>query len=196
MILILFQFADACANNPCASTERCEQTGNQFQCKTADSLTVSTRHMFICRLGISCFDQSTFCSVYQTLIEYCDNRFTLLINNTFLPVLQACARSCGRCTSNQRSNSTRTLLTANDENGILFDEDRATTTMAVGAASSPTSTINVIIGQSMIFSGQEKCLDRRDDCQMQKTYGFCDTFNARYPYDCVKTCHPDCDFQT
>jgi hypothetical protein len=39
---------------------------------------------------------------------------------------------------------------------------------------------------------QTKCVDRREDCLMQKAYGFCGIFNEKYPEDCVKTCHPDC----
>jgi hypothetical protein len=39
---------------------------------------------------------------------------------------------------------------------------------------------------------QAKCIDRRDDCSMQKAYGFCRILNEKYPDDCVKTCHPDC----
>ncbi len=39
---------------------------------------------------------------------------------------------------------------------------------------------------------QDKCIDKRDDCLMQKAYGFCEIFNEKYPDDCIKTCHPDC----
>ncbi len=39
---------------------------------------------------------------------------------------------------------------------------------------------------------EKKCFDKRDDCLMQKAYGFCRIFNEKYPDDCVRTCHPDC----
>lgn len=43
-------------------------------------------------------------------------------------------------------------------------------------------------------SKDEKCFDKRNDCSRQKAYGFCAILNEKYPNDCVKTCHPDCNF--
>jgi hypothetical protein len=118
------QFADACATNPCLPTERCDQTGSQYQCKTRPWHIAQARERSnVHRLGTSCYDQSTFCSVYQTLTVYCDNRYTLLVNNTFVPVLQACQRSCGQCTSGQRSNNTRALLGMINEDVTWLEEN-------------------------------------------------------------------------
>ncbi|CAF3778690.1 unnamed protein product [Adineta steineri] len=146
------QYADACATNPCLSTERCEQIGSQYQC-------------------ISCFDKSSYCSIYQLRNEYCDNRYTILVDNNFLSVPQACQRSCGQCLPVQRLKDISTLF--HDE--ILADDKKIMIT---------TTTITNI--------QQEKCIDRRDDCLMQKAYGFCRIFNEKYPDDCIKTCHPKC----
>ena len=41
-------------------------------------------------------------------------------------------------------------------------------------------------------STKSHCVDQRDDCSMQKAYGFCRIFNEKYPDDCRKTCNPDC----
>ena len=182
------QFADACATNPCLPTERCDQTGSQYQCKTRPlRIHQARKHSNVHRLGTSCYDQSTFCSVYQTLTVYCDNRYTLLVNNTFVPVLQACQRSCGQCTSGQRSNNTRALLGMINADGAWLEENY--TTIAVTKA---TSTSQAMPGQELILLRSRKCEDRRDDCALQKTYGFCDIFNEKYPLACTNTCHPDC----
>ena len=136
------------------------------------------------RLGTSCYDQSTFCSVYQTLTIYCDNRYTLLVNNTFTPVLQACQRSCGQCTSGQRSNNTRALAEMRNDNVAWLEENHTTIAVTKATLTSPA--------QDSIFLRSRKCEDRRDDCALQKTNGFCDLFNERYPLACTNTCHPDC----
>lgn len=182
------QFADACATNPCLPTERCDQTGSQFQCKTHSLRVEQTRKRSnVHLLGTSCYDQSTFCSVYQTLTVYCDNRFTLLVNSTFLPVLQACQRSCGQCTSGQRSNNTRALRGMVNDDAAWLEE--VSTTIAVTKA---TSTSQAMLGQDLILLRNRTCEDQRDDCALQKTYGFCDIFNEKYPLACTNTCHPDC----
>ncbi|UJR15629.1 hypothetical protein I4U23_002566 [Adineta vaga] len=146
------QYADACATNPCLSNERCEQIGSQYQC-------------------ISCYDKSSYCSIYQLRNEYCDNRYTILVDNNFLPVPQACQRSCGQCISIQRLQDISSLFHHEE----LVDE--------TNTRLSTTTSKNL---------PQEKCIDRRDDCLMQKAYGFCRILNEKYPEDCVKTCHPDC----
>ncbi|CAF4553802.1 unnamed protein product [Rotaria sp. Silwood1] len=147
------QYADACAINPCLSNERCEQIGNQYQC-------------------VSCYDKSSYCSIYQLRNEYCDNRYTILVDNDFLSVPQACQRSCGQCIPVQRLKDISFLF----NNSILIEENNT-------ILSTPTIIRNI---------QQEKCMDRRDDCLMQKAYGFCRILNEKYPDDCVKTCHPDC----
>ncbi|CAF1091235.1 unnamed protein product [Adineta ricciae] len=147
------QYADACARNPCLPNERCEQIGSQYQC-------------------ISCYDKSSYCSIYQLRSEYCDNRYTILVDNNFLSVPQACQRSCGQCIPIQRLQDISTLFNQAE----LSDEINIT---------SSTTTAKE-------HRDREKCVDRRDDCSMQKAYGFCRIFNEKYPEDCVKTCHPDC----
>jgi hypothetical protein len=65
--------------------------------------------------------------------------------------------------------------------------------LVVGTEVEITTTTS---GQNMIFSREDKCFDRRDDCSIQKAIGFCDFFNEKYPNDCVKTCHSDCAFHS
>ncbi|CAF4264971.1 unnamed protein product, partial [Rotaria sordida] len=146
------QYTDICTTNPCLPNERCEQIGNQYQC-------------------VSCYDKSSYCSIYQLRNEYCDNRYTILVDNDFLSVPQACQRSCGQCIPVQRLKDISSLFNSS----ILIEENNKI---------SDTTTIRNI--------QQEKCIDRRGDCLMQKAYGFCRIFNEKYPDDCIKTCHPDC----
>jgi hypothetical protein len=122
--------------------------------------------------GVSCYDKSSYCSIYQLRNEYCDNRYTILVDNNFLPVPQACQRSCGQCISVQRLKDISSLFT-----------NSTTTIEEVNSNSSTTIKTNI---------QQEKCIDRRDDCLMQKDYGFCRILNEKYPDDCIKTCNPDC----
>ncbi len=68
------------------------------------------------------------------------------------------------------------------------EEEEDYTTESTIKGSSSTTTFE----QNIIFSRSETCFDNRDDCLMQKAYGFCDIFNEKYPYDCIKTCNPDC----
>jgi hypothetical protein len=121
---------------------------------------------------VSCYDKSSYCSIYQLRNEYCDNRYTILVDDNFLPVPQACQRSCGQCIPVQRLKDISSLFT------------NSTLTQALKTTSIPT----IITADTQ----QTKCVDRRDDCSMQKAYGFCRIFNEKYPDDCVKTCHPDC----
>ncbi|CAF5220497.1 unnamed protein product, partial [Rotaria magnacalcarata] len=72
------QYIDSCAKKPCLPNETCVQIENQYQCMT-------------------CYDKSSFCSIYQNYTEYCDARYALLINNILLPVPEACQRSCKQC---------------------------------------------------------------------------------------------------
>ncbi|CAF4740393.1 unnamed protein product [Rotaria sp. Silwood1] len=156
------QYPDACANNPCSPSDRCVQTENQYRC-------------------ISCYDKSSFCSIYQNHSEYCLNRYTILVDDTWLPVPEACRRSCNQCVPIKQSNDRRSL----DEQEYV--PENMTTTLS--------STMTIEISRlNIIFSREEKCFDKRDDCLMQKACGFCVIFNEKYPNDCVKTCHPDCAF--
>ena len=127
--------------------------------------------MYLYFKGVSCYDKSTYCSIYQLRNEYCDNRYTIRAGDEFLPVPQACRRSCGQCIAVERLNDVSSLF----NNSKLIEE---TNTI------SATTTIRNM--------QKEKCIDRRDDCLMQKAYGFCQILNEKYPDDCVKTCHPDC----
>ena len=129
---------------------------------------------FSTSLGISCYDQSSYCSIYQLRSEYCDNRYTILVDNNFLPVPQACRRSCGQCIPVQHLRDVSSL----SGNATLMED-----------ADSPSNTTTTAVVPSR---QQEHCIDRRDDCAMQKAYGFCRILNDKYPEDCVKTCHPDC----
>ena len=121
--------------------------------------------------GISCYDLSTYCSIYQLRNEYCDERYTILVDGNFLPVPQACRRSCGQCIPVQR---------LKDVSVVLEDS----TPIGKHHLSSTSVDNNNEL--------QERCVDRRDDCLMQKAYGFCHILNEKYPDDCVKTCHSDC----
>ncbi|CAF4786385.1 unnamed protein product [Rotaria socialis] len=85
------QYVDICATNPCAPNERCEQIENQYQCS-------------------SCYDKSSYCLRYQQHNEFCDNRYTIPIDNDLLPVPQACQRSCGKCIPVQRLKDISSLL--------------------------------------------------------------------------------------
>lgn len=120
-------------------------------------------------VGILCYDKSSYCSIYQLRNEYCDNRYTILVDNNFLPVPQACQRSCGQCIPVQRLQDISTLF----DHAAVTHEPMPSTTGKPAAQ-------------------PDKCIDRRDDCVMQKAYGFCAILNEKYPDDCVKTCHPDC----
>ncbi|CAF3959121.1 unnamed protein product, partial [Rotaria sordida] len=161
------QYADACANNPCLPSEQCEQTGNQYKC-------------------ISCYDKSNFCSMYQNLNQYCDNQYTLLINNIWLPVPEVCQRSCNQCIPVQKLNDRHLKL--------IEEQDYISENMTITLSS--TTTTATISKLNIIFSQEDKCFDQRDDCSMQKACGFCVIFNEKYPNDCVKTCHPDCTFRS
>lgn len=48
--------------------------------------------------------------------------------------------------------------------------------------------------QTEIVLQEDQCFDRLDDCIQKKEYGFCAMLNEKYPNDCAKTCHPDCNF--
>jgi hypothetical protein len=123
-------------------------------------------------VGISCYDLSSYCSIYQLRNEYCDNRYTILVDNSFLSVPQACRRSCGQCIPVQR---------LKDIAG-LSNNTQISTTRRIQVSSSTMSNRHQ----------QSVCIDRRDDCLMQKAYGFCRILDEKYPDDCKKTCHPDC----
>jgi hypothetical protein len=136
---------------------------------------------------MACYDKSSFCSIYQNYTEYCDTRYTLLINNTLLPVPEACQLSCKQCNPIENSNFSGRSLTELDD-----DSDSIVTgkyKYLIG-----NMQITSISTQNEISSQEEKCFDSRDDCSIQKAYGFCAIFNEKYPDDCVKTCHPDCAF--
>jgi hypothetical protein len=131
-------------------------------------------------IGISCYDQSTFCSTYQTHSEYCNNIYSILINNSYIPVLEACQRSCGQCVSVQNLTDVSSFVAMkNDGNNLVVGTE-------VEIVATPE--------QNMILSREDKCFDGRDDCSIQKAIGFCDIFNEKYPNACVKTCHSDCAF--
>ena len=152
------------------------------------------RYIYFFNIGVSCYDKSTFCTNYQNHTEFCDDLYTLLINNTYISVLDACPRSCGICISAQRLDDNRNLVlkvVAEEE-----EEDYTTESTTKSSSSTTTTTTTTFFGQNIILSRSEKCFDNRDDCLMQKAYGFCEIFNEKYPYDCIKTCHPDCAFSS
>ncbi len=115
------------------------------------------------------------------------------MNNTYLSVPEACALSCNKCASTQRVNEMNPLPEAKD------DSDNTTTT-TIGEEYTTESTTSVEMqampGLNIIFSRSEKCFDKRDDCLLQKQYGFCPILNEKYPYDCTQTCNPDCVSQS
>ncbi len=124
--------------------------------------------------------------MYQTYSQYCDSRYSLLVNNTYLSVPNACPLSCNTCISVQRMNEMNPLTdTKNDGNATMIEEEYIT-----------ASTMTTNFQQNTIFSRSEKCFDKRDDCLLQKQYGFCEIFNEKYPYDCTRTCNPDCISQS
>jgi len=95
-------------------------------------------------IGISCYDKSTFCTNYQNHIEFCDSIYSILINNTYLSVPDACPRSCGICVSPQRL----------DDNGNLVlkvQEEDYTAESTTKSSSSTTTTF----GENMILSRSE-----------------------------------------
>ncbi|CAF1005451.1 unnamed protein product [Adineta ricciae] len=162
------QYTNACVSNPCSATEQCEQNGNSYKC-------------------VSCYDKSTFCSIYQTNREYCSNLYALSVDNSSYSVLEMCPRSCGQCESTQKSNEQNTdiVVPSNDTDS----SDSTTTTTTTTTSSSTTTTF----GLNIIFSRADKCVDRRHDCAEQKVLGFCEIWNAKYPDDCMNTCHPACN---
>ena len=135
-------------------------------------------------LGVACYDKSTFCSTYQTSSEYCNSRYSLLVNNTYLPVPDACQLSCNKCVNANRLSELPAIS--------ALRENEAGTVIAGELTPENTTTTTTIIAANMIFSRIEKCFDKRNDCLLQKQYGFCNIFNEKYPYDCTQTCHPDC----
>ena len=143
-------------------------------------------HVYLCFLGTSCYDRSTFCSVYQNSREYCDRRYTLNIDKALLPVPEACQLSCSQCAPVQNLNNILTFVIADDDNKPKLVE-------SMDYPHKPTSSSTVTMLQpNEILPRKEKCFDRRDDCLRQKALGFCEMFNEKYPYDCTKTCHRDC----
>ncbi|CAM4742153.1 unnamed protein product [Rotaria magnacalcarata] len=160
------QYIDSCAKKPCLPNETCVQIENQYQCMT-------------------CYDKSSFCSIYQNYTEYCDARYALLINNILLPVPEACQRSCKQCNSIDNSNSSGRSLTE-------LDDDSDSIVAGKYKYLIDNMEMTSISTRTEVSSQEEKCFDRRDDCSIQKAYGFCAIFNEKYPDDCVKTCHPDC----
>jgi len=138
-------------------------------------------------IGISCYDKSTYCSNYQIHTEFCNNSYSLFINNTFLTVPDACQLSCGRCISVQRLNDINSSVEINANNNLILKDEEE---------ENYTNESTTILGRNMLFSRVDKCFDQRDDCLIQKACGFCGIFNEKYPYDCIKTCHPDCAFHS
>jgi hypothetical protein len=129
-------------SNPCLSTELCKQTGAQYQC-------------------ISCYDRSTFCLTYQNLTVYCDNRYTLIINNVSVPVPDACQRSCGKCVPIQRlkdANDDSYLVTEDNEEEFDTTESEITSSSTTTTTTTTTTatTTTTIEGQNIIFSREEK----------------------------------------
>ncbi|UJR31031.1 hypothetical protein I4U23_018540 [Adineta vaga] len=157
------QYTDVCASNPCPSTERCEQNGSIYQC-------------------VSCYDKSIYCSMYQNRREYCTNLYAILINDSYYSTLEACPLSCGQCVATQNlSDRSSDVIIENDES---YTSEFTTTT-----SSSSTTTVS---RPNIIFSREEKCIDRLQNCAEQKALGFCGILNAKYPDDCAETCHPVC----
>jgi len=89
-------------------------------------------------------------------------------------VPQACQRSCGQCIPVQRFKDISSLF--KNSTNLQYDQQQH--------VSNPMRKIN--------HNQLAKCIDKRDDCLMQKAYGFCRIFNEKYPDECMKTCHPDC----
>ena len=114
------------------------------------------------------------------------------MNNTYLSVPDACALSCNKCVSTQRSNEMNSLPETND------DTDNVTMIVEEYTTESTTSIVvePAMAGLNIIFSRSVKCFDTRDDCLLQKQYGFCPIFNEKYPYDCAQTCNPNCASQS
>ncbi len=106
------------------------------------------------------------------------------MNNTYLPVPDACPLSCNKCVSTQRANEMNPLAEIKDDDDEAMVEQEYTT--------ESTTTF----GQNIIFSRSKKCFDKRDDCLRQKQCGFCEIFNEKYPYDCTQTCDPNCASQS
>lgn len=147
--------------------------------------------LFLYHLGVSCYDRSTFCSAYQTSSEYCNSRFSLLVNGTHLPVPDACQLSCNRCAIANRSSEMPPALAMRDDAVATMIAEEFTTDSTTTTTTTSTSTTTPF-RPNIIFSRIEKCFDKRDDCSLQKEYGFCTIFNEKYPDDCTQTCHPDC----
>ena len=112
------------------------------------------------------------------------------MNNTYLPVPDACLLSCNKCIPVQRADEMSPLAETQDDGNVTMMADEYTT------ESTTTTTTTIYIEQNMIFSRSNKCFNKRDDCLLQKQYGFCEIFNDKYPYDCRQTCHPDCASQS
>ncbi|CAF1213556.1 unnamed protein product [Adineta steineri] len=167
------QYTDLCASSPCSATERCEQTENVYKCNT-------------------CYDKTTYCTMYQTHREYCDNRFTILVDKNYIPVLEACQRSCGQCGTTKNLNDINIPITVNNDNDsdtATYDEQNYTTYITTTTSSSSSTTP---YQNNIIFSRSERCYDDRNDCLMQQGYGFCNIFNEKYPNHCINTCNPQC----
>jgi hypothetical protein len=111
-------------------------------------------------------------------------------------VPQACQLSCGQCA--QRLSDVRISSEMNVSNSTWTDYDDDYTTESTTSISSTTTTTTTTKRTTttselnIIFSRSENCFDQRDDCSMQKAYGFCEIYNEKYPDECVATCHPDC----
>jgi hypothetical protein len=98
--------------------------------------------IFIYLIGIACYDKTTLCSVYQNFTQYCDNRYSLIVNNISLSVPQACTRSCGLCVPAQRLNDILPPIGINDED---YTTESAT-------SSSTTTTTTTYFQQNIILS--------------------------------------------
>ncbi len=116
------------------------------------------------------------------------------MNNISLTVPQACRLSCSICSAPQRLSDINPSVKSQDDGipTVMEEEEYTTESTTTSSSSTTTTTTTTTFEQNIIFSRSEKCFDKRDDCSMQKEYGFCEIFNEKYPYDCIKTCHPDC----
>lgn len=102
-------------------------------------------------IGISCYDQSTFCSAYQNRTEYCANSYSILINDSYLSVLEACQHSCGQCLPVRHVRAIN-----NDDNIQLGEEENSTIEITTITTISTTTTTTTTLRQNMIFSREDE----------------------------------------
>ena len=78
------------------------------------------------------------------------------------------------------------------QSSLIIEEIYTDETTISSTTTTTTTTTTNYVGLNIIFSRMAQCIDIRDDCLLQKQYGFCRILNEKYPYDCMKTCHPSC----